>query len=344
MNKNIIDLDIDNEIDWIPICLAESAWLEHVPFAFWLMKTIKPRLLVELGTHWGVSYGAFCQSIEQLQLESRSFAVDTWAGDDHAGHYGEEVFSSINGLNQACWRRFSSLMRMPFAEARQYFSDGEVDLLHIDGLHTYEAASGDFLLWKEVLSHRGVVIFHDTNVRERGFGLWRLWQDLKADYPHFEFTHGHGLGILGVGQDFPAPLKALFAASRCPVQTTEIRNLFAKRGEVIQLRWDLKRVGLHLQKLEEERNANFFTAQQLKNEMKSLHTKFEKKIVYLNENLNQAHKNIVGNQIKISEMTIKLEFQNLNENKNNNRIQNKNQKIENLKQKKINFIRSYKCW
>ena len=34
---------------------------------------------------------------------------------------------------------FSSLLRMDFADARDHIEDGSVDLLHIDGLHTYEA-------------------------------------------------------------------------------------------------------------------------------------------------------------------------------------------------------------
>ena len=341
MDKTIIDLDIGNEIDWVPSYLAESAWLEHIPFAFWLMKTLKPRLLVELGTHWGVSYSAFCQSIEQLQLDSRSFAVDTWAGDEHAGYYGEEVFSSINILNQTHWRRFSSLLRMSFAEARQYFSDGEIDLLHIDGLHTYEAASDDFMLWKKTLSQYGVVLFHDINVRERGFGIWRLWQDLKNDYPHFEFSHGHGLGVLGVGQEFSAPLKTLFAASSCSVQAAKIRNLFAARGEGVQLRWDFRRVGLHLQKIEEEKNISNLTVRQLKEKAEILQSNFDAEINCLSKDLREARDNIAKDQIKISKMVESLEHQKLSLKINNDELESKNEKIKILEQEKEYFQQKF---
>jgi hypothetical protein len=230
-------LGIGDEIDWRPDHLAASAWLEHVPFAFWVVKALRPRAIVELGTHWGVSYGAFCQAVDRLALATRCHAVDSWEGDPHAGECGEEVFAAVRSLNDTRWRRFSTLLRMTFARAREFFEAGEVDLLHIDGYHTYEAAAGDFRLWRETLSDRGVVLFHDTNVRRDDFGVWRLWHELKADHPHFEFVHGHGLGVAGVGDALPAPLRALFAAAEDPGAAAAIRGLFASRGEAVRLRW-----------------------------------------------------------------------------------------------------------
>jgi hypothetical protein len=35
---------------WLEWLEAESAWLEHAPFAFWIVDTLGPRSLVELGT------------------------------------------------------------------------------------------------------------------------------------------------------------------------------------------------------------------------------------------------------------------------------------------------------
>ncbi|HVY15054.1 MAG TPA: hypothetical protein VHB27_07495, partial [Rhodopila sp.] len=105
-------LCIEDEIDWRPEYLAQSAWLEHIPFAFWIVRILRPRLVVELGTHWGASYGAFCQTVERLRLNTRCYAVDTWRGDEHTGTYGEDVFTGIHSLNEARWKDFSTLLRM----------------------------------------------------------------------------------------------------------------------------------------------------------------------------------------------------------------------------------------
>src|SRR6202012_256569 len=69
---------------------VESAWTTHVPFAHWLVAAHRPRSIVELGTHNGVSYAAFCEAVQRTRIDCRSLAVDTWQGDEHAGFYGAE--------------------------------------------------------------------------------------------------------------------------------------------------------------------------------------------------------------------------------------------------------------
>ena len=206
-----------------------SAWWEHVPFAHWIVAATAPRLLVELGTHAGVSYSAFCQAVLRAQLPTRCHAVDTWLGDAHAGDYGEAVFAELRRFHDERFGAFSTLLRCTFEDALDRIEDGAVDLLHIDGLHTYEAVRGDFESWLPKLSDRAVVLFHDTNEREGDFGVWRLWRELAGRYPSFEFLHGHGLGVLAVGERAPDGVAALCRLDAGATAT--IRARFARLGE-----------------------------------------------------------------------------------------------------------------
>ena len=187
----------------------ETAWSGHLPFAFWLIDAMRPTTLVELGVHSGLSYCGFCQAIAQLGLPTAAYGVDTWRGDPHAGDYDDEVLDALRAHHDPLYAGFSHLVRATFDDARGHFSAGSIDLLHIDGLHTYEAVRHDFDEWLPLLSGRGIVLLHDITVRERDFGVWRLWEELSDAYPSFAFPFSHGLGVLAVGDEVPDGLRWL---------------------------------------------------------------------------------------------------------------------------------------
>jgi hypothetical protein len=208
-----------------------SAWTSHAPFAMWLMAQARPAQVVELGTQNGLSFFAFCQAARDWGVDARVCAVDTWVGDEHAGYYGPQVQASV--FDHA--RRYEGIAQMlatTFDEARTQFGEGTVDLLHIDGLHTYEAVRHDFDTWLPTLSDRGVVLLHDTNVRERGFGVWRLLEELSATYPVFEFHHGFGLGVVVVGAEADPAVRQLAALDEQSAQ--QVRAVYEALGR----RWE----------------------------------------------------------------------------------------------------------
>ena len=212
---------------------VESAWNAHLPFAFWIVDALRPDVLVELGTHSGASYCGFCQAVQRLSLPTLCYAIDTWKGDEQTGYYAEEVYSTLSAYHERRYAAFSRLIRSTFDDAAQHFGSGTIDLLHIDGLHTYDAVQHDFDVWLPKLSQRSVVLFHDTNVRERGFGAWKLWAELAERYPAFSFAHGYGLGVLAVGVDPPAPVRWLVELPRhAPDAVGMVRSFFARLGAV----------------------------------------------------------------------------------------------------------------
>src|SRR3954451_23824689 len=80
------------------------------------------------------------------------------------------------------------------------------------------------------MSDQGVVLFHDTEVRWcESYGVWRLWDETKQRYPHFEFYHEFGLGVLAVGKSVPGPLQPLVSSS--DADADRIRQYFSNLGE-----------------------------------------------------------------------------------------------------------------
>jgi hypothetical protein len=214
---------------------VQSAWTEHIPFAMYLMSAQRPETLVELGTHKGNSYCAFCQAVDELLLDTNCHAVDTWAGDAHTGSYGTDVLHDLQAHHDPLYARFSTLMRATFEEARVHFSDGSIDLIHLDGYHTYEAVKHDYESWLPKLRDGGVFLLHDIHERRGDFGVWKLWEEAKREHRSFEFFHGHGLGLLAVGEAATPELDALLDAPAEVVQP--IRQLFFHLGTELRLQF-----------------------------------------------------------------------------------------------------------
>lgn len=202
-----------------PVCLEFpeylsriTAWHGHIPFAMAAISMLRPRVFVELGTHFGDSYCAFLQAVKKLDLDTRCYAIDTWEGEPHAGLYGDEVLDTLRSHHDPRYGAFSTLVRSLFDDALPRLADGSIDLIHIDGLHTYEAVAHDFNTWLPKVSKRGVVLLHDSEVRDREFGVWKLVEELRDRYPILDFPHSNGLAVVAVGPEIPEQfMECLFA-------------------------------------------------------------------------------------------------------------------------------------
>lgn len=230
---------------------SPNAWVGHLPFAAWIIQEISPKIFVELGTHTGNSYFTFCQSIVEAGLATKCYAVDTWQGDEHAGRYSDEIFAKVNTYHQEHYAEFSRLLRMNFDDAVAYFADGSIELLHIDGFHTYEAVRHDFETWLPKLAPGAVVMFHDTNVRERNFGVWKLWEELQAQYPNnLELVNCHGLGVLQL--NYAPENKNLQWLQPNSPEKRRLTTYFAALGSRQLERFELNEIKQHASNLKHE--------------------------------------------------------------------------------------------
>jgi hypothetical protein len=225
--------------------IVPTDWLEQAQLCFWLVGATRPRTLVELGTHRGFSYFAFCQAVRKLGIGTTCYAFDNWKGDKHAG------FAEVQAYHDRLYSGFSQLIRGRFKDAVNCFADESIDLLHIDARHFYIDVKTDFETWSPKLSDRAIVLFHDINVREKGFGIWRFWEELISRYPSFVFHHGSGFGVLAFGSQIPKKAEHLFLASSETLN--QVRQTYARPGSAVSAIVDRDAAQAELQKSLAER-------------------------------------------------------------------------------------------
>lgn len=216
-----------------PTRLKSPWWIGHIPFAYEVIGRLRPAVIVELGTYSGSSFAAFCQAVKATGSPGKCYGVDLWEGDVHMGQFDEALYQEVSGYMGETYPGIAHLVRADFNKAVHEFADGSIDLLHIDGTHTYEAVSNDFHTWLPKMSERGVILFHDVNVTVENagpaalkFGVRKLFDEVKSRYPHLEFAHCYGLGVLLTGKAVPASVLQLVEFSHRP----EFAAYFAAKG------------------------------------------------------------------------------------------------------------------
>ena len=242
------------------------SWVEHIPFAFFIISILKPKVVVELGVHTGNSFNAFCQCVKELELNTRCYGVDLWQGDEHAGFYDDKIYRELLNYQTINYPQIGELIKSDFNDAAKTFTK-KIDLLHIDGLHTYDAVKNDFDTWLPHMSEQGVILFHDTQVREKGFGVYLFWEQIKKEYPHFNFQFGNGLGVLLVGEKICQDFQSFIVNIN---SQPAIASVFKYCGSHIFNKYELEKY----KKLLATKNQNFDL-------LKAKYDKKEEKLFYL---------------------------------------------------------------
>ncbi len=206
-----------------------SGWRGHVPFGIWLVQSLQPNIILDLCIHHSSSYFNFCKAVKVARLRAKCYAVDAWRNDKQSGHGEGCDFDNTQKYNECEYADISCLLPMRFDEAVEHFSDASIDLLHINGCYTYEAVKRAFDAWLPKLTHSGVILFHQTNVKQGYFGVWRFWEELTRLYSlNLEFGHCQGLGVLQL-----APGEGRFLLDWLLPDSADkqlLREYFGKRG------------------------------------------------------------------------------------------------------------------
>ena len=232
-----------------PKRIVGSNWLEHGPFAFWLVEALAPESIVELGIGTGFAYFAICQAIDSLGLSTRCQAFDITDDSAEAPDGGMD-YAELQRYNSRHYASFSTLVRSSAEEARLKCPRESIDLLHINSAKDGDALLRDIERWLPAMSSNGVVLIDNVG-RNSAAGISEAWEMLAKRFLSFEFTHSHGLGVLAIGSSGQSKLADLFDAD--PSKQQQIRRTYARLGRAVTSRWELSQAADEVESINESK-------------------------------------------------------------------------------------------
>jgi predicted O-methyltransferase YrrM len=169
-----------------------SAWKGHREFAEWLVFYMMPETVVELGVDYGYSSMVFANALEQSTSKGVVYGIDLFEGDAHAGF--RNTYEFVMELKKTHELNCLKIIRGEFSNIATLWKR-PIQILHIDGLHTYDAVKTDFETWSPFVSEDGIILFHDVVAFHE---VGEYFDSLSGEEGRYKayFPHSAGLGIL----------------------------------------------------------------------------------------------------------------------------------------------------
>ncbi|WP_189382155.1 class I SAM-dependent methyltransferase [Gemmobacter nanjingensis] len=132
---------------WRPRHVAGSPLLEDIPYLFWVLETVRPRSVVQVGLGDGLLYLALCQAVERLGTDAVCLGIQ----EDAA-----ELPEALRHAHDSQYGDFSLILRGD--RAGEALQPGEIDMLVVDAGLSAAQAGGVVRDWLPRLSRHGIVL------------------------------------------------------------------------------------------------------------------------------------------------------------------------------------------
>jgi predicted O-methyltransferase YrrM len=154
-----------------------------------LVEQRRPRVVVEIGTMRGGTLWAWCRL---AAADALLVSIDL-PGGAFGGGYGGHEMVRLKGYAETAQRlaliRADSHASSTLSELTQVLDGRLIDLLFIDGDHTYEGVRSDYETYAPLVAPGGLIVFHDILPCGREHGnVSKLWDELQSGVECREFV------------------------------------------------------------------------------------------------------------------------------------------------------------
>jgi len=164
-----------------------------------IVATLRPEKVMEIGTFKG---GTLCVLCRLSSPTAKIISVDLPGGRFGGGYSAMRSFL----YRSVCKYSQDLHLIRGDSQSNEILTSvtsitQSLDLLFIDGDHTYEGVKRDFLAYSPLVRAGGVVAFHDIVEHPKGSDceVGRFWNEIKQQYRYEEIIENPQQGWAGIG-------------------------------------------------------------------------------------------------------------------------------------------------
>jgi len=202
--SNLVDISFNFEYrprihrSWIIKMKPLQVKSEIIEF-FRVVQKLNPETVVEIGTANGGTLFLFAN----VTNPKRVVSIDLPYGSFRDGYsFGKiPLYKSLGKKGIIKLIRANSHNDSTFNKLKKELDNRQVDILFIDGDHTYEGVSKDFQMYSPLVKKGGIVAFHDIVIHDKSSGceVSKFWNELKKSYRHREIFEDINQKWAGIG-------------------------------------------------------------------------------------------------------------------------------------------------
>ncbi|MHA2339428.1 MAG: class I SAM-dependent methyltransferase [Candidatus Hodarchaeales archaeon] len=160
-----------------------------------------PKIILEIGTYDG---GTLFFLSRFARPDAILITVDLPLVRDGAGYSPAKIpfYKSFTSYNQKIhFIRENSQSPKTVKKIEKILKNRKIDVLFIDGDHSYEGVKKDFEIFSKYVKKGGIIAFHDIveHPAELKCEVDRFWNEIKKEYEFKEFISDKGENWAGIG-------------------------------------------------------------------------------------------------------------------------------------------------
>lgn len=184
----------------IPSGLGDTSWMLYA-----LAKSLKPDVCVEIGSALGNSAAFVGMALAEIK-KGKIYCIDPHSPTQWNDNNAVDSFQTFhNNLKSLHLEGYYECIRTYSPEAAKQWNK-PIDMLFIDGDHSYAGVKQDWDLFSPFVKPFGVVIFHDTmweisgqdsQYRRDDMGVPKFVEELRVQgYPVITLPHNFGVSLV----------------------------------------------------------------------------------------------------------------------------------------------------